>query len=285
MNRPSILLLSLVLVLTWNTAADAQVRITAVDEEISTMTETPAGDALLEGSHVIVASPKGQGSLFGTIGMLGGAVGALFGTAIDSSRAQASARESAGAAIDRLKLKWFNEMNAALKKLATDEPEQFKLVSGTQDDPGAKLRVFARLAKTKNENEFSATLSVKARFKDADDKDTRRDYSHPLTPARPIVGENSWTSDGPSSLRATSDVALTRLARVIAKDLQGAYAAKRAADDLPTISWKPPSAEQAITYYVVEETDDTFVVHPSFRGKPARPLLLLLDKSMVKKEN
>jgi hypothetical protein len=281
---PSLLSITLLVAL-WGSVASAQLRVTAVDEEISTMTETPAGDTLLEGSHVVLAAPKGQSSIFSKLGMVGGGIGALLGSAIDNSRAQTAAKESAGNAIDRLKLKWFNELNAALKKLSTDEPDQFKLTIGTQDDPGAKLRVYARLSQTKTEGEFSAMLAVKARFKDADDKDVRREYSHVLMPARAVSGDNSWTAEGPTSLRASTDVAITRLARVIAKDLQGMYGAKRVAEDLPTLSWKPPIAEQAITYFIVDETGDAYVVHPSFRGKPLRALLAILEKSLVKKEN
>ena len=49
------------------------------------MTETPAGETLLEGSHVLVAPAGGQSKLFGMMGMLGGAIGAAPGTAIDNA--------------------------------------------------------------------------------------------------------------------------------------------------------------------------------------------------------
>ena len=80
------------------------------------MTETPSDDTLLDGSHVVVALVGGQGKLFGIIGMLGGGLVALLGSAIDNARTQSTAKESTGFAIDMMKLKWFNEMNAALKK-------------------------------------------------------------------------------------------------------------------------------------------------------------------------
>ncbi len=249
------------------------------------MTETPAGDTLLEGSHVVVASPKGQGSIFGKLGMLGGGIGALVGSAIDNSRAQSAAKESAGSAIDRLKLKWFNEMNASLKKLADESPDQYKLVIGTTEEPGIKLRVYGRLSPTKTEGDFSATVAVKTRLKDADDKEVRREYSYVLFPARSIGGDNGWAAQGPTSLKASSEIAVMRLARVIAEDVSGAYKSKLAADDLPTLLWKPPLAEQPLTYYIVEETDDVYLVIPSFRGKPLRGLLLVLDKAFVKKES
>ncbi len=260
----------------------AQVRVTAVDEEISTMNETVAGDALIEGSHVLVGTSSGQGSIFSKLGMLGGGIGAMLGSAIDNSVAQSAAKDSAGSAINALKLKWFNEMNAAIKKIAAAAPEKYKLEIGTPEDPGTKLRVFARITEAKATGQFWATLSVKARIKDAEGKETRRDYLYMLNPPRPMTGEGGWTTQGPSSLRAASDAAVERLALVIAKDVTGAYTSKFVAKDLPAISWKVAGAEAINTSFLIEETEDTYVVFPSLNGKPLRFSVFVLDKANLK---
>ncbi len=278
---------ALVLALSFTVAVvplHAQVRVTAVDEEISTMTETPAGDALLEGSHVLVAPAGGQGKVFSTIGMLGGAIGALVGTGIDSARAQNAAKEGAGSAIDALKLKWFNEMNAALEKLATESPEKYKVTKGTPEEPGVKLRVFARLSPAKAEPQYAASLGVKTRFKGADDKEIRRDYSYPLFPHRALSGDGSWTAAGATSLRESSTVAINRLAPLIARDVNGELQSLITADALPAITIRLPGSEQPTKYFLIEETEDTYLVVPSIRDRPARFFWVLLDKSLVKKE-
>ena len=262
----------------------AQVRVTAIDEALSTMTETPAGDTLLEGSHVIVAPAGGQGKLFGTIGMVGGALGALLGTAIDSAQAQSAAKESTRTVGDALKLKWFNEMNAALNKLASDAPEKYKITVGTPEEPGAKLRVFARLAPQKTEGQFSASIGVKTRFNGPDEKEIRRDYAYPLFPNRALVGEGSLTSAGPTSLRESSATAINRLAPLIARDVSGALQSVITAETLPPITLRLPNTEQPTKYFLVEETDDVYVVVPNFRDRPARFYWIMLDKAQVKKE-
>lgn len=262
----------------------AQVRITAVDEALSTMTETPAGDTLLEGSHVIVAPAGGQSKLFGTIGMVGGALGALLGSAIDNAQAQSAAKGSTATVADALKLKWFNEMNAALGKLASDNPDKYKITVGTPDEPGAKVRVFARLTPQKAEGQFSVSIGVKTRFPGPEDKEIRRDYAYPLFPHRALVGEGSLTSPGPTSLRESSVTAINRLAPLIARDVSGALQSVISADTLPAITLRLPNTEQPTKYFLVEETDDVYVVVPNFRDRPARFYWIVLDKAHVKKE-
>jgi hypothetical protein len=264
--------------------AHAQVRITAIDEALSTFTETPAGDTLLEGGHVFVAPASGQGKLFGTIGMVGGALGALLGTAIDSAQAQATAKESAGTAADALKLKWFNEMNTALNQLASDNTEKYKIKVGTPDEPGAKLRVFARLTPTKTEGQFSTSIGAKTRFNGPDEKEIRRDYAYPLFPNRALVGEGSWTAQGAASLRESSATAINRLAPLIARDVNGALQAVITAETLPAISLRLPNSEQPTKYFLIEETDEVYLVVPNFRDRPARFFWIMLDKAHVKKE-
>lgn len=264
-------------------SVSAQVRVTAVDEEISTMTETPAGDALLEGSHVLVAPADGQGKFFSTIGMAGGAIGALLGTTIDRARAESAAKEGAGSAIDALKLKWFNEMNAAIEKVATQSPDRYKVTRGTAEDPGVKLRVFARLSPARTQGQYAAALGVKTRFKSADDKEIRRDYSHPLHPSRAIAGDGGWTAAGPSSLRESSAIAIDRLAKLIARDVNGELQSLVMADTLPVITLSLPGNDQPIKYFLVEETEDTFLVVPNVRDRPARFFWVLLDKAHAKR--
>ena len=138
------------------------------------------------------------------IGMLGGGLGALLGSAIDNSRAQAVAKESTAAPTEALKLKWFNEMNAALNKLASDNPEKFKVTVGTPEEPGAKVRVFARITAAKTEGLFATSIGVKTRFNSPENKEIRREYLYPLFPDRALVGDGSWTAEGPTSLRESS---------------------------------------------------------------------------------
>ena len=248
------------------------------------MTETPAGDTLLEGSHVLVAPAGGQSKLFGTIGMLGGAIGAVLGTAIDNSRAQATAKDSTAAATDALKLKWFNEMNAALNKLASDNAAKFKVIVGTPEEPGTKLRVFARITAAKPEGQFATSIGVKTRFIGAEDKEIRRDYAYPLFPNRALVGDGSWTAEGPTSLRESSAAAINRLAPLIARDINGALQSVISAETLPAISLRLPGNDQPNKYFLIEETDEAFLVVPNVRDRPARFYWILLDKAHVTKE-
>ena len=67
----------------------------------------------------------------------------------------------------------------------------YKLEIGTSEEPGVKLRVYARLAGTKTEGKFSGSLVVKTRFNRPDDKKIHRDYSYAVFPSRPISGEDS----------------------------------------------------------------------------------------------
>jgi hypothetical protein len=266
------------------TAARAQPRATAVDEEISTTTETVAGDTLLPESHIVVGAPQGQSSFFGrALGIVGGGIGGLIGSAVDNSRAQSAAKETVGSAVDMLRLKWFKEMNEALQQASENEP-QYKVTTGTAEDPGVKIRVFTRLSQSKPEGPISATMTARTRQKLADsDKEARRDYVYIGLGAKAMTGEGSWTAQGPTSLRETTDLAVKRLAEVIVRDLSAAYAAKYTADDLKTVSWKAAGAEQVASFYAVDETVNTLVLFPSVRGKPFRGSLLVVDKAWLEK--
>ncbi len=248
------------------------------------MTETPAGDALLPDSHVIFAAPKGQSSIFGgVLGIVGGGIGGLIGSAIDNARAQSAAKEGAGDSINQLKIKWFNEMNAALKLVGEKNPK-FRVEMGTVEDPGIKVRVYARMTPAKPEGHYSASLVARTRQRDpVTEKESNRNYFYFGVEARPIAGDGGWASIGDSSLRAATAIGVDRLAEAIAKDANGAYKDQYASENLKKVTWKFKDLDQPISIFVIEETDATIIAFPVNRDKASKFAVLVYEKSWIEK--
>ena len=85
-------------------------------------------------------------------------------------------------------------------------------------------------------------------------------------------------------MRESSVSAINRLAPLIARDVSGALQSVISADTLPAITLRLPNTEQPTKYFLLEETDDVYVVVPNFRDRPARFYWIVLDKAHVKKE-
>jgi hypothetical protein len=85
-------------------------------------------------------------------------------------------------------------------------------------------------------------------------------------------------------LRESSATAVNRLAPLVARDISGAFQSVFAGETLPAITLRLPNTEQPTKYFLIEETEDVYVVVPNFRDRPARFYWIMLDKAQVKKE-
>jgi hypothetical protein len=236
------------------------------DGTVSTATETPAEDYLIPDSQVFVAG-KGGASRFL----------ALLGVAIDRSRNESSVSGQA----DALRLKFKDQLEAALRR-ASSTSSIFKggvnVVAGDADlllIPAARLVV-------RDDSRADLSFRVTVRFKDpASGNEGRKNYWH-VYGIRPLTGEGGWTDNKSSLLKSASDEVMNRVAQVIIEDLAGGYRDRLDPSKQQRIRWKALTGDQVATSILLKEEPGHFIVAPLLKDQPARGIVLIVPKDIVK---
>lgn len=224
-------------------------------ETVSTLTETPAEDALIPDSQVFVTGKGGTGRFLG-----------ILGVAIDRSRNEASVSVNSAA----LKLKFNGQLEAALRKASADVVE-----SGAD----VLLLPAARLV-MRDESSADLSFRVTVRFTDpATGANGRKNYWYEEG-VRSLGGAGGWLDGDPSPLKVVSDEAMNRMARVIIDDLAGNYRNQLEPSNQQKVRWEHGTTTLTQEGILLNEESTHFVLAPVVRGRTLLGELLIVPKSL-----
>lgn len=254
-------------ILTFPAAEDT--RIFVSPDTVSTWTEVAAQDYLIPDSQVFITGRGSDGAKY--LGLLGAAI----------SRSQ---NESAtGAAAERLRLNFSNELTKALNGAIASRPSSPKLT--IVDSAGAALLVLLPSAKLTVSDDNSARLSFRmtVRFVDAISKsEVKKEYYYFHGGGRNLAGADGWSDDNANSVRKSSEEAMARLAEVLLDDIAGSLSS--AYDPA-----KPRFANYSVVGFegklaralLLKEYPDHLALAPLFRDRPSRGVVVILERRSI----
>jgi hypothetical protein len=246
-----------------------ETRIFVSPDTVSTWTEVAAQDYLIPNSQVFITGRGSEGTKY--LGLLGVAI----------SRSQ---NESAmGPAADRLRLNFSGELTSALKEAISLRPSTPKFI--VADSTGAAMLTLLPSAKLTVSEDNSARLSFRmtVRFVDAiTNAEVKKEYYYYHGGGKNLAGPDSWSEDDASSVKKSSEEAMTRLADVLLDDLAGVFSdaydpAKPRFANYSVVGFEGKQARALL----LKEYPDHLALAPLFRDRPSRGVVVILERRSI----
>lgn len=229
-------------------------------DTVSTMSETPATDNLVDNSQVFLA---GDSEKHKWLGVFGGGVGALVGIAIDRSNngVETSAKETLSI---KFKKPLLNIIRESSKINVVDSQSAADMI----------LLPSARLIKD-NASLYHIEFRLTVRYKDPVKKSlSTANYWFIGKEALPITGENGWSFNNAERLKGFSNIALSSLMKLTIKEMLGDY--RKPVVSPKVMNLKTPYME-GVTKVIYRDTyGENVLVSIIFNGDP-----ILHSKSIV----
>lgn len=206
-------------------------------KNVSTMTETPAGDYLVDDSQVFLAGKERAGNLFGAMGIM-----------VDRSL-NGEKRATANA---KLNVKFHSILSELIENTENLSTFKFQTVKNAKS-ADLILLPSVRLVKDPNSTTYPE-FRITVRFIDPSSKEeVSKNYYYFGTQYHPLVGVNSWADNNAEILDENARSAFRFLLEIIASDARGDYQGFASLKEYRYIYYKHPSMSEYGKVAVVDE--------------------------------
>ena len=238
---------------------------------LSTATETPAGDYLVDNSQVFV---RGSNYSEGGAAMLG-LIGAIAGIAADRANNASAVAEVKS----QLSIKFVKDLNEALSRTTSLAPFKGQLQLLAPDTAADLLLLPYAVLETEREKRARLTFQITSRFTSAENVRQKKTYAY----ASPGVDTPvSWTANDNAQIRQFSDVAFDRLTATFVNDLAGKYRERVGVENRLFTTWQINPDGPVLKGFLLEDAAGYQVVVPLFQEQPVSGFILLVDRLFVK---
>jgi hypothetical protein len=237
---------------------------------VSTMTETPAADHLVENSQVFLGRKEGVNAAWMLLGPLGAMIGA--------SAARSANSAQAGDATETLALRFDGAVKQEVEKQGRD-----RRFAVTLEDGSAQLLMLpsARLV-SDADGQATAEYRLTVRFVDPAKKSvaTKNYY---LTDLRtlPIKGADGWAGNGAASLERDAKVAFEKLVGWTFAEVNPSQPRTAPAQDPRKVKIQFPGQRNALDAIVRGEVEDHLAVSYVLNGRVLEKTVSLVPKRIA----
>jgi hypothetical protein len=235
---------------------------------VSTNTETPAADHLVENSQVFLGSKEGVSNAWSLLGPIGAMVG------ISAARSANSAQLGGGS--ETLNIKFDSSVKEAIETESRDR----QFVLATEERSANVLMLPSARLVGDGAGQAAAEYRLTVRFVDPAKQQTMATKDYYLTDARSLAlnGRDTWGADGATNLRQDATPAFQRLVQWSLREIGTPGQASGSAQDARKVVVRLPTAPKDIDAVVRGELGDYLAVSYLFNGKAMERAVFLVPK-------
>ncbi len=250
---------------------DGPVSVHVSSGTVSTSTETPAGDHLVENSQVFVGSKESIGTGWLMLGPLGAIAGA--------STARSANQAQAGDAVQALAIRFDGGVKQEVEKQGRDR----RFVVTAQAGSAQLLMLPSARLVSDTDGQAMAEYRLTVRFVDPVKKSVAT-KNYDLTDLRtlPIQGNDGWAGNGAALLVRDAGVAFGKLVGWTLSEVRPARPDPAGRQDARTVKVQFPGQPNAVDAIVRGDIDDHVAVSYVINGRVMEKAVSLVPKRIAK---
>lgn len=240
---------------------------------ISTMTEMPASDHLVDNSQVFLF---GNSKTVNIGSMLGGPLGLLIARSIDEKLTSPTMNNET----ETLSIK-FHNIIALILSNQSGKKKNYSIVK-QEDLADIIVLPYARLI-IEDDLKATAVFKLAVRYVDKiNDTIVTKNYLYVDEAMLNIKGKNGWAENNASILKEHSSVAFKYLIDILSNELSGKYLESSKINNNKAYL-KFPKMENNIPIILVDEFNDKMLVKSIFNNKIVESTMIIYPKKLLKK--